>query len=119
MTQPQETRVQPAVSASGRKDLMAVSNAVLYLVFCVLAATGLAMAFRLDEADATLLGVAKRDWARIHTIAAVSVLSLVALHLWVNWAWLKSMLRHVTWSTGIVAAIGLVMLAIALFAPVH
>ena len=119
MTQPQESLTQASWSAKRRSDLMPVSNAVLYLVFCALAATGLAMAFRLDNAEATLLGVAKRDRARVHTIAALSTLSLVALHLWVNWVWLKSMLRHTKWSTGIIAAIGLAMLAIALLAPVR
>jgi hypothetical protein len=91
----------------------------LYLVFCVLAATGLAMAFRLDDSGATLLGMAKRDWASVHAIAALSVLSLVVLHLWVNWAWLRSVFARLKWSTALIAVLGLAMLAIALLAPVR
>jgi hypothetical protein len=96
-----------------------VSNAVLFVAFCLLAATGLAMAFRLDDGTATLLGVAKRDWATVHAIAALSVLSLVALHLWVNWPWLRSVLARLRWPTIVVALLGLAMLALALLAPVH
>jgi hypothetical protein len=120
MTPPRESEAQqPVPAADARKDLMVISNAVLYLAFCVLGATGLAMAFRLDDAGATLLGVAKREWARVHTVAALSVVSLVMLHLWVNWAWLRSQLVRAKWSTLVVAALGLAMLAIALLAPVH
>ena len=51
------------------------------------------MAFRLDG-EAMMLGLGKQDWARIHAIAALNVLSLVVLHLWVNRRWIRSILRH-------------------------
>ena len=98
---------------------MGFSNAVLYLAFCLLAATGLMMEFRLDDASASLLGVSKRDWARVHAIAALSVLSLVALHLWVNWPWLRSALARLRWRTLVIAVVGLAILAVALLAPVR
>ena len=85
---------------------MPFSNAVLYLVFCVMAGTGLALGFRLDDGGAMLLGVARRDWVRVHAVTALSVLSLVALHLWVNWPWLRSVLARLRWATVVVVAVG-------------
>jgi hypothetical protein len=109
----------PSRPPAQRKDVVLFANAVLYLVFCLLAGTGLAMAFRLDDASATLLGVAKRDWATVHAITALSVLSLVAVHLWLNWPWLRSVLSRLRWATLVVVAVGLAMLATFLLAPVR
>jgi hypothetical protein len=90
---------------------------LLYLVFCLLAATGLAMEFRLDDSNAILLGVAKRDWARVHALTAISFLSLTAVHLWVNWPWLRALLTRLRWPTLVVTTTGLIFLAAFLFAP--
>jgi hypothetical protein len=104
---------------SKRKDILPFSNAVLYLVFCLLAATGLALEFRLDDAGDRMLGLSKRDWARVHAITALSVLSLVAFHLWSNWPWIRSALTRLRWRTLLVAGVGLALLATALLAPVY
>jgi hypothetical protein len=113
-----ESPAQPP-STPVRKDIGPISNAALYLVFCLLAATGLAMALRLEDSNATLLGVAKRDWATVHAIAALSVVSLVALHLWVNWPWIRSMLTRLRWPTVVIGLLGLAMIALALLAPIR
>jgi magnesium-transporting ATPase (P-type) len=104
---------------SPRADLGPLSNALLYLAFCVLAATGLAMTFRLDDRGQVMLGLDKQDWARVHTIAALSTLLLVALHLWVNWPWIRSMLARLRGRTLLVVLVGLAMLATALIAPIR
>ena len=114
---PESTDAQQP-TPSVRSDIGPLSTALLYLAFCLLAATGLAMAFRLDG-EAMMLGLGKQDWARIHAIAALNVLSLVVLHLWVNWRWIRSVLRYLRWPTVMVALLGLAMLAVALVAPVH
>jgi hypothetical protein len=75
------------------------------------------MEFRLDESSAVLLGVAKRDWARVHALTALSFLSLVAVHLWVNGAWLRGTLARLRWPTLVVAIVGVAVLAIFLLAP--
>jgi magnesium-transporting ATPase (P-type) len=106
-------------AASLRSDIGPVSNALLYLGFCLLAATGLAMTFRLDNQGSVMLGLGKQDWAGVHAITALSVLSLVALHLWVNWRWIRSTLARLRWPTVLVALVGLAMLALALAAPVR
>jgi hypothetical protein len=94
-----------------------MSNALLFLAFCVLAATGLAMTFRLDDGAARLLGMGRQDWARVHALMALSFLSLVGLHLWVNWRWVRAMLARRRWPTVVVAIAGLAILAAALLAP--
>lgn len=106
-------------SPSARNDVGPLSNALLYLAFCLLAATGLAMTFRLDDGAQVLLGLDKRAWARVHAITALSVVSLVVLHLWVNWRWIRSMLARLRWPTLVIALVGLAMLAAALLAPVR
>jgi hypothetical protein len=105
--------------APRRSDLLPLTNALLYLVFCLLAGTGLAMEFRLDDSNASLLGVVKRDWAKVHALTALSFLSLVAIHLWTNWPWLRGVLARLRWPTLVVALIGIVALAMFLLAPVR
>jgi hypothetical protein len=100
-----------------RTELVPFSNALLYLVFCLLAATGLAMEFRLDDSNTALLGVAKRDWAKVHALTAISFLSLTAIHLWVNWPWLRTLLTRLRWPTLVVTTAGLFILATFLLAP--
>ena len=119
MTSPQGETPAPATSTASprRTELVAFSNALLYLAFCLLAATGLAMEFRLDDSNANLLGVAKRDWARVHALTAISFLSLTAIHLWVNWPWLRALLARLRWPTLVVTTTGLVILATFLLAP--
>lgn len=102
-----------------RSDVGPLSNALLYLTFCLLAATGLAMTFRLDDRAHVLLGLDKQEWARVHAVTALSVVSLVVLHLWVNWGWLRSMLTRLRWPTLAIALLGLAMVALALVAPVR
>lgn len=77
------------------------------------------MTFRLDDRAHVLLGLDKRDWARVHAITALSVVSLVLLHLWVNWRWIKGMLVRLRWRTLAIGLVGLAMIALALMAPVR
>jgi magnesium-transporting ATPase (P-type) len=114
-----ETSPERPSGSSVRSDIGPISNALLYLAFCLLAATGLVMTFRLDDGRETLLGLVKQDFARIHAITALSVLSLVVLHLWVNWRWIRTMLARLRWRTLVVATVGLVVLAAVLLAPVR
>jgi hypothetical protein len=112
-------RPEPTTRATApRTDLVPFSNALLYLAFCVLAGSGLALEFRLKYANATLLGIVRRDWVDFHRLVALSFLSLSAVHLWVNWPWLRATLARLRWPTLVVAALGLAVLATFLLAPV-
>jgi hypothetical protein len=75
------------------------------------------MTFRFDDGADRLLGMGKQDWARVHALMALSFLSLVGLHLWVNWRWLSAILVRCRWPTIVVAIAGLATLATALLAP--
>lgn len=116
---PAEPSSPQSPATSTRNEIGPVLNAVLYLAFCVLAATGLAMTFRLDDGWSTLLGLVRQGWARVHAVTALSVLSLVVLHLGVNWRWIRSILARLRWPTVVVVIVGLGTIAIALLAPVH
>jgi len=118
-TEESPTTKQPSQPPARRSDIVPFSNGVLYLVFCLLAGTGLALEFRLDDGGATLLGVARRDWVRVHAVTALSVLSLVAFHVWVNWPWLRSILVRLRWPTVVTVTLGLSVLATFLLAPVR
>ena len=48
-------------SSALRNDTGPLSNALLYLAFCLLGATGLAMTFRLDDCTHVLLGLDKQE----------------------------------------------------------
>jgi hypothetical protein len=108
----------PITPAPRRTGLVPFTNALLYLVFCVLAGTGLAMEFRLNYVNSTLLGVVRPDWVRFHRLLALSFLSLSAIHIVVNFPWLRATLARLRWPTLIVAVVGLVILATFLLAPV-
>lgn len=113
------TSESPRPAPSLRADISPVSNALLYLGFCLLAATGLAMTFRLDTDRQVMLWLDKQGWARVHAVTALSVLSLVVLHLWLNWGWIRSMLSRVRWTTVLIAAVGFAMVVLAALAPVR
>ncbi len=124
-TEERTSSAQPSASAkpatgaaSSRTDLVPFSNALLYLVFCVLAGVGLALEFRLKYANAKMLGFVRPDWVDFHRLVALSFLSLTAIHLWVNFPWLRTMLARLRWPTLVVAAVGVAILATFLFAPV-
>ena len=105
-------------SISPGTQLVAFSNALLYLGFCVLAGTGLALELRLKYANSKMLGVLRPDWVDFHRLVALTFLSLSAIHLWVNFPWLRAMLARSRWPTLVVMVVGLAVLATFLFAPV-
>jgi hypothetical protein len=49
--------------------------------------------------------------------SAISFLSLTAVHLWVNWPWLRALLARLRWPTLVVTITGLIILAAFLLAP--
>ena len=65
----------------------------LYLVSCVLAGTGLLLAYRLPHGHgearmATFLGYGRHDWGLVHTWLAWVAIVLVVFHLILNREWL-------------------------------
>jgi hypothetical protein len=69
-----------------------VLNALLWLVFCGMAGTGLLLAFRLPPGSQggrglTAMGWGRHDWADVHTWLSYAFLLLIAAHLGVHWRW--------------------------------
>lgn len=112
-----ETKRTPA-DERRRTELVPFSNALLFLVFCLMAATGLAMAFRLGDGGERLFGATRHEWARVHSLAALSFVSVTLIHLWVNWDWVLATARRLRWPTLVVAFLGLALIAAFWVAPV-
>lgn len=115
---PPDPRDPPAGGMGARSELVPVSNALLYLAFCLLAGSGLALELRLGYRNATLLGRLRADWVDFHRMVALTFVSLSMIHVWVNLPWLRATWARLRWSTVIVALLGLAALAAFLFAPV-
>ena len=101
-----------------RKSL-SVSNAVLYLVFSCLVSSGLALEFRLEDSGQKLLALTKHNWATVHAITASVFVNLAFLHLWMNRAWVRAILRKVRWPTLVLLGVGLAFVMVTALAPIE
>ncbi len=69
-----------------------VSNVLLYLVSCSLAATGLLLEFRMEgRGSAAVWGIPRHEWTELHLIIALVFLALAVLHVALNWNWIKGL----------------------------
>jgi hypothetical protein len=76
-----------------RSTVPRVLDALLWLVFCGMAGTGLLLAFRLPPgsrggAGLTAMGWGRHDWGDMHTWLSYTFLALIAAHLALHWRWL-------------------------------
>ena len=88
-----ETGRQQTHKVFSRSMLPRVLNALLWLVFCGMAGTGLLLAFRLPPgsrggAGLTAMGWGRHDWGDVHTWLSYVFLFLIAAHLTLHWRWL-------------------------------
>jgi hypothetical protein len=77
------------------KPVSRLLNLALYLGFCLLAGTGLLLAFRLPHggsgAQTTIfLGYALHFWAEVHLWTSYAIILLLLAHLAVHWRWLTA-----------------------------
>jgi hypothetical protein len=91
-------------------------NGVLYLSACSLLATGLALELKLEHGS-TLFGFGRHDWSEVHFAVALVTASLVAIHLAMHWAWIRSVMSRLPWSAIGVLATGAVIIAVMLLTP--
>jgi hypothetical protein len=101
------------------KKVLTILNVLLYLAFCSLAASGLALEFRLDNASQTLLGLTKRNWATAHALIALTFVTFALVHVWMNRAWFRATFAKMRWSTLIFVALGLMLVIVTTLAPVE
>jgi len=95
-------------------------NASLYLAACTLAATGLALEWKIEAENEgqTLLGLNGEAWGECHFIVALVVLALVVIHLALHWAWISNVMAKLRAPVLAVIVAGLALIAVALMAPV-
>jgi len=67
-------------------------NALLWLVFCSMAGTGLLLAFRLPPGSQggrglSAWGLSRHEWGDLHTWLSYGFLALILTHLALHWRW--------------------------------
>jgi len=75
-----------------KSTLLKILNYLLYLTSCALISAGMVLKYRLSGPrlrGATLLGFPRHEWEDWHFILGVSFFILAALHLSLNWSWVK------------------------------
>lgn len=107
-----------------RNLLNRVLNLLLYLCFASLLGTGMMLKFRLPPGSRgghglTALGLDRHEWGDIHFWLSIAFLLLVALHLILNWPWLKRVAapRHPI-LLPLAFVVGIALTAIPLWLPV-
>lgn len=79
-------------SPSFRTMMPRILNALLWLVFCAMAGTGLLLAFRLPPGSRgghglSAWGMSRHEWGDWHTWLSYAFLALVLVHLALHWRW--------------------------------
>jgi hypothetical protein len=77
-----------------RKDLKYLIDGLMFITITSIAAIGLLMAFvipsgRQGPESRFFLGLHRHDWGDIHLYLSLFFLGLLALHIWLNWTWIK------------------------------
>ena len=101
-----------------------ILNLLLYLSFCTLTGTGLLLAFRLPPGykgghGLRALGWNRHDFADLHTWAALLFVTLITLHMAINWAWLvKCAASGRLWRLFLGLGIGIALIAVVFALPI-
>lgn len=107
-----------------RSTVPRVLNALLWLVFCAMAGTGLLLAFRLPPGSRggqglTAMGWGRHDWGDVHTWLSYAFLVLIAAHLSLHWRWLWQVAaKKRSWPLVLGVGAGLLLLLWLVFQPV-
>jgi len=124
------SRTNPLVetlNASGfspRKFLPRVLNALLWLVFCAMAGTGLLLAFRLPPGSRggrglSAWGLSRHEWGDWHTWLSYVFLALILTHLALHWRWFWQVAaRKKRWPLLLGFGLGLALLLFLALQPV-
>jgi hypothetical protein len=104
-----------------RKSLPRVLNALLWLVFCSMAGTGLLLAFRLPPGSRgghglSALGLSRHEWGDLHTWLSYAFLVLTITHLALHWRWVAAKKRR--WPLLLGFGVGLALLLALTLQPV-
>jgi Domain of unknown function (DUF4405) len=116
---------KPSASWLGRNSWKRVLDPALYLVACVTAGTGLLLAYRLphgagNAGRVVFFGYGRHEWGDIHTWLAYLGITLVVVHLALNWQWLVKVAasKHI-WRLAAGILSGLLIVIAFLLLPVE
>ena len=120
MKSPDGKHHQPSI----RTLLPRILNALLWLVFCAMAGTGLLLAFRLPPGSRggrglSAWGMSRNEWGDWHTWLSYAFLALILLHLVLHWRWFWQVAsRKKTWPLILGFGAGMVLMASLALQPV-
>jgi membrane associated rhomboid family serine protease len=113
-----------AAGMSIRKIVPRVMNALLWLVCCAMAGTGLLLAFRLPPGSRggrglSALDLSRHEWGDIHTWLSYAFLALMVAHLALHWRWFWQVAaRKKRWPLVLGFGVGIALLLALAFQPV-
>jgi cell division protein FtsW (lipid II flippase) len=93
--------------------------------FCLLAASGLVMHYRLSSeyylpTGATILGLTWKSWCRLHLLSGYITLGCVLLHLALHWRWIwQAAVQKRSRPIIFVLLVAIVLFSLPLFAPIR
>ncbi len=101
-----------------KNTILRVLNLALFLSGCLLAGTGLMLAYRMPHGGgggrAQVLGFTRHEWGDLHLVLGITVVLLSIAHLVQNWTWMRKIAaRSRVWPL----AAGLLVGALLLFGP--
>lgn len=108
-----------------RKSLNAIVDALGFVSFLFLTATGLLMHYILPAGSGrfvALWGMDRHEWGAIHFWISIAFLSILALHLLLHWRWIVAVVKGLPTeesgyrvSIGVIALLALLVLAASPF----
>jgi hypothetical protein len=107
-----------------KNTILRISNLALWLVFSLLAGTGLMLKFRLPPGSRggrglMVWGLSRHEWGDVHFWASIVMISLVVVHFVLNWNWMQKIAAsRKPWRLLAGFAIGFVLIALFLVLPV-
>ena len=107
-----------------KNTILRTANFALWLVFCLLAGTGLMLQYRLPPGSRggrglSVWGFSRHEWGDVHFWAAVAMFALVVLHFILNWNWMRKIAAsRKSWQLIAGFAIGFGLIALFLLLPV-
>jgi hypothetical protein len=99
------------------------ANYLLYLISCLLVATGFILAYRLppgrENREWTLLGMGRHDWGDWHLYIGFAFIALILLHLYLVRKWLiRVAVKRSGWLLLLSLGVGIALIVFALLTPV-
>ena len=82
-----------------KNDLKYFIDVILFIDICCVSVIGLLLGFviptgKMHKSMKGFLGLHRHEWGDLHLFLSISLLFLLCLHIWLNWAWVKQMTKR-------------------------